>query len=413
SLEPKDHATQPPARFTEASLVKALEEMGVGRPSTYASIIATIQDRGYVWKKGTALVPSFTAFAVVGLLEDHFTNLVDYEFTARMEDDLDDIATGREEAEPWLRRFYFGDGDPTAGLHAMVSDRLDAINPKEVNSIPLGTGAGGTDIVARVGRYGPYVQRGDDKAAIPEGIAPDELTVAKAEELLAAPSGERVLGDDPETGLPIVAKVGRFGPYVTIVDPDEEANGASTKKKAKKAEKPKSASLLKSMTLDTVTFDDALRLLSLPRSLGTDPADGAEITVQNGRYGPYVKKGNESRSLENEELLFSLTLDEALALLAQPKRGRGQRAASAPPLKELGGDPVSGAPIVVKEGRFGPYVTDGTTNASLRAGDDVETLTAERAAELLQDRRDRGPAKKPAAKKRAKPKAKRTTTKKS
>lgn len=413
ALEAKDHSTQPPARFTEASLVKALEEMGVGRPSTYASIMGTIQDRGYVWKKGTALVPSFTAFAVVGLLEDHFANLVDYEFTARMEDDLDGIAAGREEAEPWLRRFYFGNGDTTAGLHAMVSERLDAIDPKEVNSIPLGTGADGTDIVARVGRYGPYVQRGNDKASIPEGIAPDELTVAKAEELLAAPSGERILGDDPETGLPIVARVGRFGPYVTIVAPDEETNGASTKKKAKKAEKPKSASLLRSMTLDSVTFDDALRLLSLPRSLGNDPADGAEITVQNGRYGPYVKKENESRSLENEELLFSVTLDEALALLAQPKRGRGQRAASAAPIKELGDDPISGAPIVVKEGRFGPYVTDGTTNASLRAGDDVETLTAGRAAELLQDRRDRGPAKKPATKKRAKPNAKRTTTKKS
>ncbi|MDQ6927587.1 MAG: type I DNA topoisomerase [Actinomycetota bacterium] len=415
ALEAKDHSTQPPARFTEASLVKALEEMGVGRPSTYASIMGTIQDRGYVWKKGAALVPSFTAFAVVGLLESHFANLVDYEFTARMEDDLDGIATGREEAEPWLSRFYFGNGQP--GLHAMVSERLDAIDPKEVNSIPLGTGADGAAIVARVGRYGPYVQRGDDKASIPEGVAPDELTIAKAEELLAAPSGERVLGDDPDTGLPIVAKVGRYGPYVTVVPPDEEANGSATKKKAKKSDKPKSASLLKSMTLDSVTFDDALRLLSLPRSLGNDPADGAEVTVQNGRYGPYVKKDTESRSLESEESLFSVTLDEALALLAEPKRGRGQRAAAAPPLKELGSDPVSNAPIVVKEGRYGPYVTDGETNASLRAGDDVDSLTAERAAELLQDRRDRGPAKKSAATKRAKPrakpKAKRGPTKKS
>ncbi|HUQ64499.1 MAG TPA: type I DNA topoisomerase [Acidimicrobiales bacterium] len=415
ALEAKDHSTQPPARFTEASLVKALEEMGVGRPSTYASIMGTIQDRGYVWKKGTALVPSFTAFAVVGLLEDHFANLVDYEFTARMEDDLDGIAAGREEAQPWLSRFYFGNGQP--GLHAMVSERLDAIDPKEVNSIPLGAGDDGTEIVARVGRYGPYVQRSDDKASIPEGLAPDELTVAKAEELLAAPSGERALGDDPQTGFPIVAKVGRYGAYVTVMPPDDETDGAEPKKKTKKAEKPKSASLLSNMTLDGVTLDDALRLLSLPRSLGHDPADGTEVTVQNGRYGPYVKKDTESRSLDNEDLLFTVTLDEALALLAQPKRGRGQRAAAAPPIKELGADPVSGAPTVVKEGRYGPYVTDGTTNASLRAGDDVETLTAERAAELLQDRRDRGPAKKPATTKRAKtkskPKAKRAAPKRS
>jgi DNA topoisomerase-1 len=415
AIEAKDHVTQPPARFTEASLVKALEEMGVGRPSTYASIIATVQDRGYVWKKGAALVPSFTAFAVVGLLESHFANLVDYEFTARMEDDLDGIAAGREEAQPWLSRFYFGNGQP--GLHAMVSERLDSIDPKEVNSIPLGAGEDGNPIVARVGRYGPYVQREDEKAPIPDGLAPDELTVARAEELLAAPSGERALGSDPETGFPIVAKVGRYGPYVTVVPPEDGNDSSDGAKKAKKAEKPRSASLLMSMTLDSVTLDDALRLLSLPRSLGVDPSDGVEVTVQNGRYGPYVKKGDDSRSLEEEDRLFTTTLEDALALLAEPKRGRAQRAAAAPPLKELGSDPVSGAPVFVKEGRYGPYVTDGTTNASLRAGDDVGNLTLERAVELLQDRRDRGPAKKPAATKRAKVKgkgkAKRATTKRS
>jgi DNA topoisomerase-1 len=381
--------------------VKALEELGVGRPSTYASIIGTIQNRGYVWKKGSALVPSFTAFAVVSLLERHFTDLIDYEFTARMEDDLDGIAAGREEALPWLSRFYFGDGEP--GLHEMVSERLDAIDPKEINSIPLGRSSNGEEIVVRVGKYGPYIQRGDDKASIPDDIPPDELTVERAEEMLSAPSGDRVLGDDPETGWPVVARAGRYGPYVTLAPPeDDEGDGRAAAKKAKKSEKPKSASLLKNMTLDTVTLDDALRLLSLPRVLGTDPSDGEQITVQNGRYGPYVKKGNESRSLAGEDQLFSVTLEDALKLLAEPRKSGRQRAASAPPLRELGDDPVSGAPMVVKEGRFGPYVTDGTTNASLRSGDDVESLTAERAAELLQARRERGPAPKRTTKRAAK-----------
>jgi len=392
NLEVKDHTTQPPARYTEASLVKALEEMGVGRPSTYASIIATIQDRGYVWKKGSALVPSFTAFAVVGLLEAHFADLVDYAFTARMEDDLDGIASGREEAVPWLSRFYFGNGQ--AGLKTMVGERLESIDAKAVNSIPIGTDAEGRELVARVGKFGPYVQRGDDKATVPDDLAPDALTVERAELLLSSTNEERALGDDPETGLPVLARAGRYGPYVQLGTADPGSK-----------DKPRTASLLTAMSLETITLDDALRLLSLPRVVGADPGDGAEITVQNGRYGPYVKKGTESRSLDSDEGLFTLTLDEALAMLAQPKRGRGQSVKG--PLRELGDDPATQAPVTLREGRFGPYVTDGTTNASLRVGDAIETITLERAAELLQDRRDKGPA--PAKAKKAKKSTKKTT----
>ncbi|HEU0131660.1 MAG TPA: type I DNA topoisomerase [Mycobacteriales bacterium] len=376
-LEPRGHATQPPARYTEASLVKALEELGVGRPSTYASIIGTIQDRGYVWKKGTALVPSFTAFAVVGLLEQHFGKLVDYRFTASMEDDLDDIAGGTEDPVAWLRAFYEGADEP--GLHRLVSEHLGDIDAREVNSIPIGRDPDGTEVVVRVGRYGPYLQRGEDRTSVPEDLAPDELTVDKALELLSAPSGDRVLGTDPASGFEVVAKAGRYGPYVTTVPPEGSA------------ETPRTASLFKDMDLATVDLDTALRLLTLPRSLGSDPADGEEIVASNGRYGPYIKKGSDYRSLETEEQLFTVTLEQALAILAQPKQRRGQRAA-APPLKELGNDPVSGKPMVVKEGRFGPYVTDGETNASLRKDDAIDTLTDERAAELLADRRARGPA---------------------
>ncbi|HET7524134.1 MAG TPA: type I DNA topoisomerase, partial [Acidimicrobiales bacterium] len=313
-MEPRSHATQPPARYTEASLVKALEEMGVGRPSTYASIISTIQDRGYVWKKGTALVPSFVAFAVVGLLEVHFPALVDYGFTAAMEDDLDEIAGGSQESVPWLRRFYFGNGNP--GLKTVVSEHLDRIDAREVNSIPVGKDSEGRDLVVRVGRYGPYVQRGEDRASIPEDLAPDELTVERVEELLSAPSGDRVLGEDPDTGLAVVAKAGRYGPYVQLGQPEPDSK-----------ERPPTASLFKSMSLDTVTLEEALRLLSLPRVVGVDPADGEEIQALNGRYGPYIKKGSDSRSLADEEQMFTVTLDEALALFAQPKRGRGRTAA--------------------------------------------------------------------------------------
>ncbi len=373
-LEPEGHATTPPSRYTEASLVQALEERGIGRPSTYASIIGTILDRGYVFKRGTALVPSFLAFSVTGLLEQHFGRLVDYSFTAQMEDDLDRIAAGEQERVDWLRHFYFGDGDGDEGLHALVSD-LSEIDARAVNSLPLGD----SGIVLRVGRYGPYVERGEERASVPEDMAPDELTIEKAEELLSAPSGDRVLGTHPEWGTEIAAKAGRYGPYVTEVLPE----GAT--------EKPRTSSLFQSMSPETVTIDDAVRLLSLPRVLGVDPADGVEVTAQNGRYGPYVKKDAESRSLESEEQLFTISLEDALALLAKPKerRGRGQ---AKPPLRELGPDPVSGKPVVLKEGRFGPYVTDGETNASLRRGDDQETVTIERAAELLADRRSKGPA---------------------
>jgi DNA topoisomerase-1 len=389
AMEPKGHATQPPARYTEATLVKALEEMGVGRPSTYASIIGTIQDRGYVWKKGSALVPSFVAFAVVGLLEQHFGRLVDYGFTASMEDDLDEIAGGSEEAIPWLRRFYFGNGE--SGLKTMVSERLNEIDAREINSIPIGNGTDGEPIVVRVGRYGPYLQRGEDRASVPEDVAPDELTIERAEELLSAPSGERVLGTDPDTGLSVIARAGRFGPYVQLGELD-----------AASKDKPRTSSLLKTMDLETLVLEDALRLLTLPRAIGVDPSDGEEILAQNGRYGPYISKGKESRSLESEEQLFSVTLDEALALLAQPKL-RGRRAA-APPLRELGDDPATSKPIVLKEGRFGPYVTDGETNVSLPRGETVEGITPERAVELLADKRARGPApkkKKAPAKKKA------------
>ncbi|MGH9223668.1 MAG: type I DNA topoisomerase [Acidimicrobiales bacterium] len=376
-LEARAHATQPPPRFTEASLVKALEELGVGRPSTYATIIGTIQDRGYVWKKGTALIPSFVAFAVVNLLEQHFAELVDYDFTARMEDELDHIATGQQESLPWLSRFYFGNGRP--GLKGLVNDRLGDIDAREINSIPI---PGADGLVVRVGRYGPYIQRGEETAALPEGIPPDELTLARAEELLAAPSGDKVLGTDPDSGLAVIARAGRFGPYVQL----GEASSDSKKK-------PRTASLFKDMTLETIGLEEALQLLQLPRVLGKDPADSAEVTAQNGRYGPYVKKGAESRSLDSEARLLTVTLEEALALLAEPKKGRGgARAVSAGPLRELGNDPESKAPIVVKEGRFGPYVTDGTTNASLRKGDEVDSITTERAVELLADRRAKGPA---------------------
>jgi DNA topoisomerase-1 len=383
ALEPEGHATSPPARFTEASLVQALEERGIGRPSTYASILGTILDRGYVFKRGTALVPSFLAFAVVGLLEQHFAQLVDYDFTARLEDDLDRIAAGDEARLDWLRRFYFGgDGGAASpqgvhqetGLKELVSDpRVGEIDARAVNSLPIANG-----IVLRVGRYGPYLERGEERASVPEDLPPDELTAEKAEELLAAPAGDRGLGLHPETGREVSVRTGRYGPFVSEAPPD----GSD--------EKPRSASLFKSMSPETVTLDDAVRLLTLPRSLGVDPGDGVEVTAQNGRYGPFVKKGSESRSLESEEQLFTITLEDALALLAQPKqRGRG---AAKPPLKELGPDPATGKPIVLKEGRFGPYVTDGETNASLRRGDDVESLTSERAIELLAERRSKGPA---------------------
>jgi len=366
ALEPQGHETTPPARFTEASLVRALEERGIGRPSTYASIMGTILDRGYVFKKGTALVPTFLAFSVTRLLEDHFGQLVDYDFTARLETDLDRIAAGREARIDWLRSFYFGNGGP--GLHALVTDQLDAIDARLVNSIAIPD----SDIVVRVGRFGPYLERGDRRASIPDDIAPDELTPARAEELLSQPAGERSLGRHPETGREIAVRDGRYGPYVTEVLAEGEEG------------KPRTASLFSSMSLDSVTLDDAVRLLTLPRTL--IGAEGEEIFVSNGRYGPYVKKGSETRSLASEEQLLTVTAEEAEALLAQPKTRRG-RGAAKPPLREIGTDPGNGRQVVVKDGRFGPYVTDGETNASLRKGDAVEALTPERAFELLAERR--------------------------
>jgi DNA topoisomerase I len=402
ALEPQGHETSPPARYTEATLVRTLEELGIGRPSTYASILGTILDRGYVFKRGTALVPAFLAFSVVALLEQHFGRLVDYDFTARMEDDLDRIAAGDEHRVEWLGRFYFGDpsdaeggavsrpGDAgsaggassrSGGLHELVSD-LSAIDAREINSLEIADG-----IVLRVGRYGPYLERDGQRASVPEELAPDELTLERAEELLSQPTGDRELGSDPETGRGIVARTGRYGPYVTEVLPEDSK------------EKPHTASLFKSMSLETVTLEDALRLLQLPRVVGVAP-DGEEVVARNGRYGPYIQQGKESRSLETEEQLFTIDLEGALALLAQPRQRRGQRA-SAAPLRELGADPASGKEIALKEGRFGPYVTDGETNASLRKGDDPETVTLDRALELLAERRAKGPAKRSSRRRKA------------
>lgn len=416
-LAAQEHHTQPPARYTEASLVKALEELGIGRPSTYASIMQTIQDRGYVVKRGQAMIPSFLAFAVVGLMERHYPRLIDYGFTASMENELDEIAGGDHAAVDFLTAFYFGTtngaGDQdiarSGGLKKLVTENLSEIDARSVNSIPLFSDDQGRPVVVRVGRYGPYLQRelpgeaaaaeGEegggqgDRAPIPEGLAPDELTPEKVHELFLGGGGERKLGEDPATGEPILLKSGRFGPYV-----------ASGERKS---------SLLRSQSPDALTLDEALRLLTLPRLVGVDP-EGNEVLANNGRYGPYVKRGEEFRSLESEEQMFTVTLDEALALLAAPKTR--QRRAPAPPLRELGADPLTEKPLVIKDGRFGPYVTDGETNASLRRGQTPEALSLEQASEMLAEKRAKGPApRKKAAKKAAPAKkatpAKKTTTK--
>jgi DNA topoisomerase-1 len=402
------HETKPPARYTEPTLVKKLEELGIGRPSTFASIIQTIQDRGYVYKRGRALVPTFLAFSVTGLLETHFTKLVDYDFTASMEEDLDKIASGEAGRVDWLRDFYYGvDGQP--GLNELALD-LGVIDARATNTMNLSD-----TIEIRVGRYGAYLQEnlpGEERklANIPENLAPDELTLEKAIELLAAPSGERELGIDPNTGLEVVAKSGRFGPYITEIFPEppvELNDKGEVKKKRKKADapKPKTASLLSNMNLDTITLDDALRLLSLPRVLGTNSA-GEEITVQNGRYGPYLKAGTDSRTLTSEEQLFSIDLNEALEIYSKPKERR--RGVAKPPLKELGVDPGSEKQVIIKDGRFGMYVTDGETNATLRRGDTLEAMTLERGLELLAGRRaweaENGPSPKKSRKKAAKAK---------
>ena len=416
-LAPDGHETSPPPRYTEASLVKALEERGIGRPSTYASTISVIVDRGYVAHRGSALVPSWLAFAVTRLLEDHFAGLVDYEFTAGMEADLDRISRGEEERGSWLARFYFGNPDgPTdqgtvalEGLKRLVED-LGDIDARSINSVDIGEG-----ITLRVGRYGPYLEvpavDGEEprRASVPDDVAPDELTVERARELLESQAdADRVLGVAPDSGFEVVVKNGRYGPYVTEVLPQD----------APKSAKPRTGSLFATMTPETVDLDQAMRLLSLPRAVGVDPASGEEITAQNGRYGPYLRRGTDSRSLEREEQIFEVTLDGALAIYAQPKRGRGRTVT--PPLRELGPDPVSQQQITVKDGRFGPYVTDGEVNATLRKDDEVETISLERAAELLADKRARGPVKKTARKKSAATKkaparkaaAKKTTAKK-
>ena len=425
------HETTPPPRYTEASLVKALEEREIGRPSTYAAIMSTISDRGYVDHRGQALVPTWLAFAVTRLLEENFADLVDYDFTASMEADLDRIAAGQEDRVDWLTRFYFGRGDPGAetpaptddggaehGLRALV-ENLGDIDARAVNSIDIGEG-----ITVRVGRYGPYLEDSEGKRAnVPADVAPDELTVARARELFerAADDG-RELGIDPATGRMIIARDGRYGPYVTEVLPEPEAapeenaeDGKTDKPKKRttrrartsRGPKPRTASLLKTMDLSTVTLEQALDLLNLPRVVGQD-AEGVDITVHNGRYGPYLKKGADSRSLESEDQIFTVTLDQALELFAQPKRRRGRAAARAP-LRELGTDPDTGRPVVIKDGRFGPYVTDGQTNVTLRRGDDPATVTPERAYELLTDKRAKGPAKKRTPRKTTRKTTKRTT----
>jgi len=436
-LTPDGHSTNPPARYTEASLIKSLEELGIGRPSTYSSIIKTIQDRGYVYKKGSALVPSWVAFAVTGLLEQHFGRLVDYDFTAAMEDELDAIASGQERRTDWLNNFYFGGehGVPDSiaragGLKKLVGVNIEGIDAREVNSIKVFDDAHGRPVHVRVGRNGAYLERmvpGDDgeptpqRANLNDSLTPDELTLELAEELFATPQGGRSLGVDPDTGHEIVAKDGRYGPYVTEVLPplpdldapgDGGDEGGAPAKKAKKptGPKPRTGSLLRTMDLQTVTLEDALRLLSLPRVVGVDPSSGEEITAQNGRYGPYLKRGTDSRSLATEEQMFDITLEDALKIYAEPKR-RGRQGTATPPLRELGTDPVSGNPMVVKDGRFGPYVTDGETNASLRKGDEVASLTDARASELLADRRARGPVKKVAKKVARKAPAKKAAAK--
>jgi DNA topoisomerase-1 len=383
--EAKGHDTQPPDRFSEATLIKKLEDLGIGRPSTYASVMKTIDRRGYVWKKGKSLVPAFRAFAVVNLLQTYFADLVDYQFTAAMEDQLDEIAQGTQDLEPWLQRFYFG--DPSAqtelakrGLEYVTHEQHE-FDFAAINSLLLGTAPDGVEVSVRSGRYGPYLVHGDDRASIPEATEPDSLSVAVALELLAAPSNDRELGTDEETGLPIFLKAGRYGPYVQV--------GEMSNPK----EKPKTASLFSTMSPEDLTLEDAVKLLSLPRSLGPHPDDGEPILAQNGRYGPYLTWGKETRSLDDENQIFTVDLERALALLAQPKQ-RGRRAAAGP-LKELGEDPVTKKQVVVRNGRFGLFVTDGEVNATLRLGDTPETISLDRACELLAERRNAEPSTRP------------------
>ncbi len=408
-LEPTHHTTQPPARYTEASLVKELEARGIGRPSTYASIIQTIQDRGYVWNKGQALVPTFTAFAVIRLLERNLSDLVDYDFTARMESELDSIARGETDATPWLNDFYFGLAEDDTGrsqimrvgLHALVATG-EEIDPREASRITIGQTAEGELVAVRVGRYGPYIQIGDSdrRAPVPEDMPPDEMTIEQALEMVArAAEGDQAIGNDPETGKPIYVKNGRFGPYVQLGDRTDDG------------EKPKMASLWKSMSPSGVALEDALMLLSFPRDLGKHPETGESVTVQDGRYGPYVKSGSETRSLDSQDRLGTITFEEAVNKLKEPKKGR-RAGGAASTIAELGTHPDSGDPIQVKTGRYGPYVTDGTVNATVPKGTDPEKVDLDAALELLARREEklRSQGKDPRAKK--KPKKKTTKRKK-
>ncbi|MFM7124663.1 MAG: type I DNA topoisomerase [Actinomycetes bacterium] len=401
SITANGHNTSPPARYTEPTLVKRLEEEGIGRPSTYASILGTIINRGYVWKKGQALVPSWTAFAVVRLLKDHFTALIDFKFTAIVEEELDEIAMGTRDRDKWLHEFYFGNGQELPGLKPLVQHNIDTIDAATLNAFHVGPHPETGDMIeARPGKFGPYIRCGEQTAGIPDSMAPDELTVPVALEILARPKFEDPIGE--LDGFPVFKKTGKYGPYVQWGTMDEPPAGL---------EKPKMVSLFKDMTIETTTFEDAERLLSLPRTVGFDPADGEIITAQNGRYGPYINKGKESRTLESEAEIFSVSIEHALAKLAEP-RVHGRRGPAKPPLREFGADPVSGKPVVAKEGKFGVYVTDGETNASLTRGDRLEYVTPERAFELLAIRRDAEPstkrkkaAKKAVAKKAAPAKA--------
>ncbi len=421
TLTPNGHTTSSPARYTEASLVKRLEELGIGRPSTWASIIQTVQDRGYVWKKGQALVPTWTAFAVVGLMEKHFDGLVDYEFTARVEEDLDSIARQERQKQDWLQHFYFGDdglgnegasGEGTEhlpGLKRLVEENLDHIDAAEINTFPLGNDPDGNLIVVKPGKFGPYVKRGDDTASVPEDMAPDELTVDVALSLLAQPKSDEPIGE--LDGYPVFAKNGRYGPYVQWGAPDNLPPGL---------EKPKMSSLFKTMVFEKITMDDAEMLLSLPRTLGVDPADDQPIVAANGRYGPYVQKGKDYRSIANEDQLLTISLGDALKIFSEPKvfRRGGANMAAKGPLREFGTDPVSERAVVAKDGKFGVYVTDGETNASLSKGDRLEAMLPERAYELLAIRREAiiakgGPAARKATATTRKAAAKRAPAKKS
>ena len=381
SITANGHNTSPPARYTEPTLVKRLEEEGIGRPSTYASILGTIINRGYVWKKGQALVPSWTAFAVVRLLKDHFTTLIDFKFTAIVEEELDEIAMGTRDRDKWLHEFYFGNGKELPGLKPLVEHNKDNINAATLNAFHVGPHPETGDMIeARPGKFGPYIRCGEQTAGIPDSMAPDELTIPVALEILARPKFEDPIGDID--GFPVFKKTGKYGPYVQWGTMDEPPSGL---------EKPKMVSLFKDMTVESTTFEDAERLLSLPRTVGFDPADGEIITAQNGRYGPYINKGKESRTLEAESEIFSVTIDQALAKLAEP-RVYGRRGPAKPPLREFGVDPTSGKAVVAKDGKFGVYVTDGETNASLTRGDRLEYVTPERAFELLAIRRDAEPS---------------------